>query len=298
MRKKSIKKCLITGANGLVGSQFVKNFNSDYEIFAISRSHRKRKNNKNVYWYNLDLSKEIDDSALPEQLDAVIYLAQSEHFRDFPQHALDIFHVNTMGLLCMLEYARKSGVKTFVYASSGGVYGTGEREMKEDLKIPARGDLGFYLSSKLCSEIIAENYISYMNIIILRLFFVYGIGQKKNMLIPRLIDSVKQNRAIILKGKEGIKINPIYVSDAAMAIKHALDLPGSYKINIAGPKVLSLREIAEIIGNKIGQKPLFDVRDDEEPNNIIGDATKMAHLLGPPVVQFVDGISYVLGESG
>lgn len=50
--------------------------------------------------------------------------------------------------------------------------------------------LGFYLTSKYCSELILDNYSSFLTIIQLRLFFVYGMGQRKDMLIPRLIENV------------------------------------------------------------------------------------------------------------
>jgi nucleoside-diphosphate-sugar epimerase len=58
------------------------------------------------------------------------------------------------------------------------------------------------------SEIIAENYAPYMNIVILRFFFVYGPRQNTTMLIPRLIRSIKEGNPIILQGSNGIRINP------------------------------------------------------------------------------------------
>ena len=52
--------------------------------------------------------------------------------------------------------------------------------------------------------------------IITRPFFIYGTNQKKHMLIPRLIQNIKNSNEIILTSNEGIKINPIHVKDASM----------------------------------------------------------------------------------
>ena len=99
-----------------------------------------------------------------------------------------------------------------------------------------RDDLGFYLSSKLCSEIIADNYSSFMNIVSLRFFFVYGPRQSETMLIPRLIKNIKNGDAITLQGPDGILINPTYVSDAAEVVARSLISPGAIKLMLEGQK--------------------------------------------------------------
>ena len=40
---------------------------------------------------------------------------------------------------------------------------------------------------------------------------MYGVGQNRSMLIPRLFDNVKNSQPIQISGKDGIKINPINV---------------------------------------------------------------------------------------
>ena len=97
-----------------------------------------------------------------------------------------------------------------------------------------------------------------MDVIILRLFFVYGKMQRPIMLIPRLVANVKNSTSINLKGNNGILLNPIHVSDAVTSFLAALALKGSYKINVAGPEVVSLKQICEMIGEKAGVKPIFE----------------------------------------
>ena len=114
------------------------------------------------------------------------------------------------------------------------------------------------------------------------------------MLIPRLVRSVQEGQPIVLQGKEGIKINPIFVTDAVEAIMRALVLEGSHKINVAGLEMLTMRGIGEIIGEVVGKSPNFEVKEDESPKNLIGDITKMSQLLEVPKVSFREGVEKLI----
>lgn len=290
-----MKTIILTGATGLIGSHLIPALCETCEVHALSRKKQDIATH-NTVWHVADLEKETDYASLPQGADAMIYLAQSEHFRDFPDRALDIFQVNTMQVLRALDFARTSGVKTFVYASSGGVYGFSEKEVSEAIAIPASGSLGFYLSTKLCTEILVENYASFMNLVMLRFFFVYGEGQKRSMLIPRLADNVAAGRTITLQGQDGIRINPVHVSDAVRAVRAAIDLEGCRRINVAGPDTLSLREISEIIGGKLGKKPIFEINSTASTGSLIGDVESMKKLLVSPEVHFEQGIVDILNH--
>jgi nucleoside-diphosphate-sugar epimerase len=294
-----MKKYVVTGASGLIGSNLLREFNSEARIFAVCRkSPLKGKTPRNVKHLAFDFRKEFDLKLMPANVDGVIHLAQSEHYREFPEHAVEVFRVNTISTLRLLDWAKQTGVRTFVFASSGGVYGGGDKEFSEEQEAMPKGDLGFYLGTKLCSEVIAQNYTPYMNVIILRFFFVYGPGQRRSMLIPRLVNSVREEKPILLQGKDGIRLNPTYVSDAVEAICGALQLTGSQKINVGGPQVLSLREIGLTIGEALKKKPKFKVIQDVEPPHLIGDIRKLSKLLREPRVLFKEGIvRYLENES-
>jgi len=282
---------VMTGATGLIGAALTRALLLDYDVHCVSR---RRRHGGQITWHTLDLSTACDFSGLPKSADAMVYLAQSEYFREFPEHSLDIYQVNTGNLLRALDYARQAGVRNFVFASSGGVYGTGESRMSEVIQIPARGDLGFYLSTKLCSEILAQNYVPFFSVVILRYFFVYGPGQRASMLVPRLIQRVRDGQPLVLQGKDGIRINPVHVSDAVAATRRALELEGSHTVNVGGPEVLSLREIGRLIGEAVGREPIFSIDHGGTPGHLAGDITRMRELLVAPKVRLADGLKSLL----
>jgi UDP-glucose 4-epimerase len=294
MESRTLKKCLITGASGLIGSHLLTALHGEWELLTASRRRPVAPPGVAVAWYPVDLAAEWDPRELPQWIDAVVYLAQSERFREFPEAAEDVFRVNTLSALRLLEYARTAGARSFVFASSGGVYGSGAGDLSEDLEISAKDDLGFYLSTKVCAEILAANYVPFMNVQLLRFFFVYGPGQRRSMLIPRLVESVQEGRPIVLQGRDGIRINPTYVSDAVAAVGSSLQLEGSHKINVAGPDALTMREVGDTIGRVVGRDPVFDVQEGAEPKHIVGNVARMTELVGAPKVSLERGIEMLL----
>ena len=142
---------LITGSSGLLGSSLVKKLSAEsHVLYCISRNNKFLGNN--IHPINVDLSSDFDIQQLPDEIDIIYHLAQSDRFREFPDGAMDVFNVNIHSTAKLLEYARTTGIKKFIYASSGGVYGTSVSPFHENSPINPPGALGYYLGSKACSK--------------------------------------------------------------------------------------------------------------------------------------------------
>lgn len=287
------KTILITGATGLLGYHAIECLQDFYDVHAVVRSVPDSRLNNRIQYHSIDFSGTWSTRELPKKINTVIHLAQSAHFRKFPEMALDIFRVNVDSTARLLDYARQAGAERFIYASSGGIYGSGSSAFDENAPVIPSGQLGYYLGSKLCGEVLVENYAALMNIVILRFFFMYGRGQNRSMLIPRLIDNLKAGQIITIQGENGIRINPIHVSDAARAMVRVLNLEQSSIFNIAGPEILSIRQIVEIIGDQLNIKPIFEIKDGD-PQDLVGDIKSMAEQLHAPQVRLKDGIQDLL----
>ena len=281
---------LVTGSEGLLGRVVVQCLSRSHRLYAITRrAHSPIISN--VTWLRHDLTHPCLPDELPERMDAVVHLAQSPYFREFPERAREIYEVSVGSTLRLLDWARSSGVSTFVYASSGGIYGHGEQGFKEDDNVVSpKGPLGFYFSAKQCAELLIENYAACFNVVILRPFFIYGAGQRPAMLVPRLVRSVATGRHVTLSGPEGMHLNPIHVSDAAHAVAATLSLQESHKINVAGPEVLTLKSMCDLIGTSVGRTPRYAIEVNEHPKHLVGDIDKMSRLLIRPTVPFSRGV--------
>jgi UDP-glucose 4-epimerase len=286
---------LITGANGLLGRYVVELLSKKHNVYAIVRDKNKLNFdlNKNIKLLEVDLSS-IDVKSLPKNIDAVYYLAQSNRFREFPDGIDDMLFINVVAPNILSKWAVKNKIKKFIYASSGGVYANSNKPVKEFFDINANEKLGFYLNSKLSAEMLLKNYASmFETFVILRPFFMYGLGQNETMLIPRLIDNIKNRKKIILNDESGIKINPIYISDAANAVANILTLNGECIVNIAGDETVSLKKLCELIGIVVGKKPIFRKQDGKQ-NNLVADNSLMKELITPKV-SLKEGIKLTKG---
>lgn len=285
---------LITGASGLIGLPTVRRLSREHRVYALARTMPAEPTEANVRWLQGDLTHAWPCVDLPEHVDVVIHLAQSYRFRDFPAAASDIFTVNVTSTLRLLDYARQAGVRQFMYASSGGVYGSSPCPLTESQALPVSERLNFYLVTKCCAEALVRQYAAFFITTILRPFFVYGVAQRPDMLMPRLIDSVRAGRPITLASSEGIRLNPIYHLDCVEVLERCLTLQESHTLNVAGSEVLTLRQIGAMIGEVVGRQAHFIVTP-ESPGDVVGDTSKLTSLLHyRPRVAFRQGITRVL----
>ncbi len=265
------KNILVIGASGLLGKNFCKLFVNKYEIITCGRN----KVSSKIKHIDLDLSKKIKINSLPKDIDVVLYLAQSYNFRDFPNSSEDIFCINTTKVLDFLNYSKEIGVSQFIYASTGGVYIQDKIHFEDDF-IDAKKLNGFYATSKYCAELLVNSYKDFFDTVILRPFFMFGIEQKSDMLIPRLISNIKLHRPIQLQGQNGIKINPIYVEDAAKIVAKIIDENKTGIYNVAGNTTLSLKELCLIIGDILKKEPIFEYNENRA-NDVVGNFTKIGY---------------------
>ena len=284
-------RLLITGATGFIGGSLVDLLSPYHELVCLVSDRGKARPCPNVVWVEQDLGGPLDEKRIPTPIDGIIHLAQSRHYREFPERSWDIFDVNIRSTLSLLEYGRKVGIQKFIYASSGGIYGYSyEKFVETDSTNP----INFYLTSKYCAELLIGNYEPFFATVVFRFFFVYGVGQE-GMLIPRLLNSIRQGEPVVVFGKDGVRMNPIHIRDAIKVFPSSLDGPVTGVFNVAGDEIVSIKELAEVIGSLIEQSPRFVYERSTISGDIIGDNSRMKSVLGViPEVSLRQGISEMM----
>ncbi len=270
-----MSKILITGAAGFIGAHLIKHFQRHHEIIALDRRRPDTLSESEIEWLEEDLSENLNFANLPGEVDALIHLAQSRFYRQFPDKAEDIFDVNVRGTFRLLDYARLAKAESFIFASTGSVYGCGPTKFLETDSVNPNN---FYGISKLASEFLLRAYEPFFRCVIFRFFSVYGPGQKK-MLIPALLEKVRNGETLSVEGESGLHINPIYVGDAIRAFDSALNQSVWGIFNIAGDEVVTIRDLIGLIEEAMGKKASIKRTNYQEPGDIVGDNTRMKELL-------------------
>lgn len=283
-------RVLLTGATGFIGRHLVHELAQRHEVVALARSVPADATPA-ARWIEQDLTEELDAAALPDHVDAVVHLAQSMFYKHFPEHAEDIFAVNVHGTFRLMTWALGVGASRFVFASTGGVYGHGERGLEESDPV---SPLDFYLRSKYASELLLDSYVELLAPVILRPFFVYGPGQE-GMLVPTLARRILDGRQISIQGDPGLRINPIHVTDAVQAFARALEHRSPGIFNVAGKDVVTITDLVGRLSELLGRPADVVHAGDQPPGDLVGDITRMREELEvEPQVGLADGLQSVI----
>lgn len=285
-------RVLVTGAAGFLARALVPRLAERHEVVALARSASLGRLDERVEGIAVDLSEGLDRERLPARVDAVVHLAQSEHFRAFPERAHDIFAVNVAATADLLDYARTAGAQRLVLASSGGVCAPASERLADDVP-PRPGD--FYQRTKAAAEVLAGAYESCFATLVLRPFFIYGPGQV-DRLMPNLAARVRRGEEVVVSGDPGIAINPIYVDDAAAAFDAAIESGASGTLNVAGGEDITIGALARLLAELDGREAI--VRHDPATavaGDLLADTTGMRERLGvEPRVVLRDGLRRTL----
>lgn len=163
-----MKKVLVTGSTGFIGSEFVNKYSNTIKVV---RDKSKKYSDDCFYIKNLD-NDTCWDNAFSD-IDVVIHLAGLAHSK---KYSLNEYHsVNVEGTLNLAKQALNAGVSRFVFLSSIGVNGQNTYHHKFT---PYSDTLAIndYTRSKLLAEVKLKKLVegTSLELVIVRPPLVYG----------------------------------------------------------------------------------------------------------------------------
>ncbi len=240
-------RILITGATGFIGRHLVERLATAHEIYALVRQIPTAPHPA-VHYCQQDLATPLDHAALPTQVDAIIHQAALID-TDTTDDTLP-FLVNVVATWRLLAYAARAEARTFLHASTGGIYGCSRHPFHES---DPPNPLDLYSLTKAQAELAVQSAPGDFQRIVLRYFYPYGLGTPNP--IPAYVRRAIRGEPIQVVEGGGPRFNPVQIDDAVAATIQALTLTGNQTINIAGREVTTFDEIAELAAHLVGREP-------------------------------------------
>ncbi|RZD47633.1 MAG: hypothetical protein CXT78_02265 [Thaumarchaeota archaeon] len=244
-----LKKILITGASGFIGSHLIPELSQNNKIVGIARE--KIKSSKNFTSSSLDITK--SNLRIKNDYSDIIHMAAYSDVVFCNLNPVKCYEFNVKSTQKMLEIARKND-SNFIFLSSSHVYGNPKKETISENS--SCNPSTHYASSKRMSEILCETYSKTygLNIRIARIFSVYGPNSPESNLIFNIINQMNNNPKIIL-GNTSPKRDFIFISDVVNGlIKIINSKKKKFEIyNLGSGKSISIKNLVNncfIISNK------------------------------------------------
>jgi dTDP-glucose 4,6-dehydratase len=331
-RRLVVKKVLVTGGCGFIGSNFVRHtlqHHSDYRIINLDKltyagnpANLKDMEGNPRYRF---VKGDICDTVLvrrifaEEQIDTVVHFAAESHVDRSITGPADFVQTNIMGTFNLLEAAREAWLHDgalpqgcrFLHVSTDEVYGSlGETgAFQETTPYDPRSP---YSASKASSDHLVSAYFHTYGLptLITNCSNNYGPYQFPEKLIPLIINNALQGKSLPVYG-DGKNIRDwLYVIDHCEAILTVLQsgkIGETYNVggNSEKQNIEVVHTICDILDDKVGR--LTDNRERRSLVNFVKDraghdrryaidATKIRTELGwSPRVTFDEGMKKTVG---
>ena len=249
-----MKKLFITGGCGYVGSLMIQNFLDRYTVQNVDTQWfgNKLRHNENLTNIKEDI-RNLSGEFIDKDTYAVIHLA---NIANDPSVELDqtlSWEVNVLAAKNLIEKSIKAGVKKFIYASSGSVYGVkNEEKVTEDLDLVP---ISAYNKTKMICERLLLSYKDKIDVYIVRPATVCGLSPRMrfDVSVNLLTLQALKNKKITIMGGSQTRPN-IHINDMIGVYEHILTNDIEQGIYNAGFENISILDLGKKIQNKIDCK--------------------------------------------
>ena len=286
-------KLLVTGGCGYKGSVLVPLLLADgHSVTSVDTQWFGNALPEHPQLTNLKLDvRNIDEIPL-DGVDAVIHLANIANDPAVELNPTLSWEVNVLAGQQLADRSVRAGVKQFIFASSGSVYGVKEElKVTEDLSLVP---ISVYNKTKMVAERVFLSYADQMQVHCIRPATVCGVSPRMRLdvSVNMLTYQALKNKRITVFGGKQTRPN-IHIKDMANVYRHFLrnaQLPsGCYN---AGFENISILDIAEQVKNKIGAE--IAISSSNDPRSYRQDSSKLLATGFKPSYGVAEAISEIV----
>lgn len=205
-----MKKVLITGGAGFIGSSLANRLSKQYEVVVIDDLSMGKKTNLESSENIMFIEGDVTDAGLMEDVlketnfELIFHLAAIASVADSVERPLETHRVNFDSVLLLLELIRKyqKDLKRLVFSSSAAVYGDEPTLPKQEESVIR--PLTPYAVDKFAAEQYVLDYCHLYNVptSAVRFFNVYGPNQNPNSPYSGVISILVDRYKKLLDGEE------------------------------------------------------------------------------------------------
>ena len=304
-------RVLVTGGAGFIGSHVVDalllkgcdvtaldNFDDFYPRDLKEDNIRPHRSQPRWRLIEADL-REIDllrRSLSGLTFDVIVHLAAKAGVRPSINDPVGYQDVNVRGTQNLLEFARESGCRQFVFGSSSSVYGVNPRvPWSEDDHVLA--PISPYASTKVSGELLGHVYSHLYGIrfIALRLFSVYGPRLRPDLAIHKFARLIEAGQPIPVFGTGDTRRDYTYVEDVVEGVARAIEYKASqYEvINLGNSHTITMREMIDGLEAALGKRARIEWLPEAAGDlpQTWADVSKARRLLGfSPRTPYAEGV--------
>jgi UDP-glucuronate 4-epimerase len=229
------------------------------------------------------------------RFDQVIHLAARAGVRPSLEQPALYQRVNVEGTVNLLEAARRHGVRKATIASSSSVYGVNSKVPFAETD-PIFRAISPYAASKLACEALGHVYhhVYGMDVVMLRLFTVYGPRQRPDLAIRKFAALIDAGRTIPMFGDGSTARDYTYITDILQGILACTEREFGFDIfNLGESQTVILSRLIGLLERALGKKAIID-REPSQPGDVpitCADLTKARAELGyQPAIRIEEGI--------
>lgn len=300
-----MKRVLITGAAGFLGSHLCDRFIADGH-FVMGMDNLITGNLKNIEhlfgnqqfeFYHHDVSKFVH---VPGDLDYVLHFASPASPIDYLKIPIQTLKVGSLGTHNLLGLSKNKGAKMLI-ASTSEVYGDPEVHPQTEEywgNVNPVGPRGVYDEAKRFQEAITMAYHRFhgLDTRIVRIFNTYGPRMRLNdgRVLPAFIGQALRGEDLTVFGDGSQTRSFCYVDDLVEGIIRLLHSDYSEPMNIGNPDEISILEFAQEIMDLTGtdQKVILKDLPVDDPKQRQPEISKARSILDwEPTISRSEGLA-------
>ncbi len=274
----SHSRILITGANGFLPSYLVQTFlhlnelypDLNLEVFGVVRNENKARKKFSSLLQRDDFKLIVQDVSDPiifdEKVDYIIHAASQASPKYYGKDPVGTLKANVQGTYNLLEYARVHAVRSFLFFSSGDVYGAVD-EANLPIEENSYGTLdptdvrSCYGESKRMGENMCVSWYHQYKIPtkIVRVFHTYGPGMdlEDGRVHADFVANIVKGNDILIQSDGSAVRGFCYIADTTLGVLTVL-LRGKTgeAYNVGEEKMTSISELAQTLVKVFPEKDL------------------------------------------